>query len=79
MLQDRPQMLQDNKTRADIDDIQPLIPQEEGLAEFVYWAIGILRRQYLVILFVAALGLGSWGHLSRRRDTNLYGANKRLH
>ena len=51
-------MLQDNKTRAIIDDIQPVIPQQEGLAELVDWAIGLLRRQYLVILFVAALGVG---------------------
>ena len=59
MLQDRLQMLQDNKTRAIIDDIQPVIPQQEGLAELVDWAIGLLRRQYLVILFVAALGVGA--------------------
>ena len=50
-------MLQDYKTRAVKDDIQPALPQEEGLAEHAYLAIGILRRQYLVILFVAALGL----------------------
>ena len=53
------QMLQDNKTRAIIDDIQPVIPQQEGLAELVDWAIGFLRRQYLVISFVAALGVGA--------------------
>ena len=51
-------MLQDNKTRAIIDDIQPVIPQQEGLAELVDWALGFLRRQYLVISFVAALGVG---------------------
>ena len=35
------------------------MPQEEGLADFVNWAVGLLRRQYLVILFVAALGVGA--------------------
>ena len=29
------------------------------MAELVYWAIALLRRQYLVILFVAALGAGA--------------------
>ena len=29
------------------------------MADFVHWAVGFLRRQYLVILFVAALGLGA--------------------
>ena len=48
-------MLQDSKTREVVDEISAVAPQEEGTADFVYWAIGVLRRQYLVILFVAAL------------------------
>jgi polysaccharide biosynthesis transport protein len=52
-------MLQDNKTRAIIDDIQPVLPQQEGLPELVDSAFGLLRRQYLVILFAAALGVGA--------------------
>ena len=52
-------MLQDTKPRAIVEDAQAVIPQQEGLAEFVGWAIGLLRRQYLVILFVAALGVGA--------------------
>lgn len=59
MLQDRLQMLQDNKTRTIIDETQHLIPQQDGLAELVEWATGLLRRQYLIILFVAALGVGA--------------------
>ena len=54
-------MLQDPKTRAIIDDIQPLAPQQEGMAELVDWAIGLLRRQYLVILVVTMLGAGAGG------------------
>ena len=56
MLQNRLQMLQDDKTRPISDDVQPFMPQGGGLAEVVDWVIGLLRRQYLVILFVAALG-----------------------
>ena len=59
MLQNKLQMLQDDKTRAIADDIQPVIPQQEGLAELVDWAIGLLRRQYLVILFVATLAVAA--------------------
>ena len=52
-------MLRDNAPRAVIDDFQPVAPQlDEGLADFVDWAIGFLRRQYLVVLFVAVLGVG---------------------
>ena len=29
------------------------------MADFVNWGLGLLRRQYLVILFVAALGAGA--------------------
>jgi polysaccharide biosynthesis transport protein len=50
-------MLQKN-TRSDIDDIQPTGADQVGLAEMVNWTIGLLRRQYLVILFVTALGIG---------------------
>ena len=78
MLQDRPQMLQDNKTRAAIDDIQPVLPPEEGLADLAYWAIGILRRQYLVILFVAALGLGA-GTIYLGIATPIYTAQSNLY
>ena len=59
MLQNRIQMLQDDKTHAIADDIQAVIPQHEGLAELVDWVIGLLRRQYLVISFVAALGVAA--------------------
>jgi polysaccharide biosynthesis transport protein len=58
MLQDRFQTLQDNNSRPIGDEVQPFTHQQEGLAELVDWAVGLLRRQYLVILFVALLGLG---------------------
>ena len=37
----------------------PSYPKQEGLAELVDWVIGLLRRQYLVISFVAALGVAA--------------------
>ncbi len=59
MLQDRLQVVQDDKPHAIIDDIQPVAFQQDGLAELVYSAISLLRRQYLVILLLAVLGLGA--------------------
>ena len=59
MLHNKVQMLHDDKTRAITEDIQPVISQQEGLADLVDWAIGLLRRQYLVILFVAVLGVAA--------------------
>jgi polysaccharide biosynthesis transport protein len=59
MLQNRIQMLQDTKTHAISDDARPAMPQEGGLAELVDWTIGFLRRQYLLISFVAALGVAA--------------------
>ena len=52
-------MLQHSKTQNVIDDITPSGAQQEGLGELVHWALGFLRRQYLAILFVAALGIGA--------------------
>ena len=78
MLQDRAHMLQHNKTRTDIDDIQPLILQEEGMADFAYLAIGILRRQYLFILLVAALGLAA-GAIYLGIATPIYTAQSTLY
>jgi exopolysaccharide transport family protein len=70
-------MLQDNKTRAVIDDIQPA-PPEEGLSDFAYYAIGVLRRQYLFILFVIALALGT-GALYLATATPIYTAQSSLY
>jgi polysaccharide biosynthesis transport protein len=59
MLQDRLHMLQNSKTQTVIDDVQSIgAAQPDGLAELVDWTLGLLRRQYLVILFVSALVLG---------------------
>ena len=52
-------MLQDDKTRATTDDIQPVTTQPGGIAELVDWVLGLLRRQYLVISFIAALGVSA--------------------
>ena len=71
-------MLQDNKTRAVIDDSQSPFPQEEGLDDFVYRALGILRRQYLVILFLTALGLGA-GAIYLGIATPIYTAQANLY
>jgi polysaccharide biosynthesis transport protein len=78
MLQNKLHMLQDNKTRAVIDDIQPVAPPEEGLSDFAYYAIGILRRQYLFILFVIALALGT-GALYLATATPIYTAQSSLY
>src|SRR5262245_45377661 len=78
MLQNKLHMLQDNKTRAVIDDIQPVAPAEEGLSDFAYYAIGVLRRQYLFILFVIALALGT-GALYLTTATPIYTAQSSLY
>jgi polysaccharide biosynthesis transport protein len=57
MLQDRLQMLQHSKPQSIIDDLPP--PPEGGLAEMADWAMAFVRRQYPVILFVAALGIAA--------------------
>lgn len=57
MLYNKVHMLQENKTRSIVDDIQPALPQQDGLADLIDWAFGVLRRQYLVVLFVGALGV----------------------
>src|SRR5215475_6650483 len=71
-------MLQDNKTRVVRDEGQPVLPEEEGLADFVHHAIGILRRQYLVILFLTALGLGA-GAIYLSVATPIYTAETSLY
>ena len=71
-------MLQDNKTRAVIDELQPATSQEEGLADLVNQALGILRRQYLVILFLTALGLGA-GAIYLGIATPIYTAQSNLY
>lgn len=59
MLQEKLQMLQNTKTRTVVDEIQPVGPHQDGLAELVEWAFGLLHRQFFVVLFVAALGLAA--------------------
>jgi succinoglycan biosynthesis transport protein ExoP len=48
-------MLQFNKTHSVAEDYRRLVPQENSPAELVERLLGIVRRQYLVILFVGAL------------------------
>ena len=50
-------ILQDSPTRSICRRNSTTHCLKQGMADFVSWAVGILRRQYLVILFVAALGL----------------------
>src|SRR6202158_791542 len=53
-------MLQNDRTRALLDSIMPREPAEEGgLGGLVNFALGFLRRQYLVIIFTAALALAA--------------------
>jgi exopolysaccharide transport family protein len=51
-------MLQNDRARALLDSV---MPQAEGggLGELINFALGFLRRQYAVIIFVAALGLAA--------------------
>jgi len=58
MLQDRLQMLQSEPNTTSTDFQAFNTSGSEGLAELVHWTFGILRRQYFVIIFVAALCLG---------------------
>jgi polysaccharide biosynthesis transport protein len=59
MLQNRFQALPDDKARAISDDIQPAIAGAGGIAELLDWVLGLFRRQYLVISFIAALGVAA--------------------
>jgi polysaccharide biosynthesis transport protein len=53
-------MLQNDRTRALLDSVMPREQAEEGgLGEVVNFALGFLRRQYSVIIFVAALALAA--------------------
>ena len=65
--------LQETKTHRITDDIQPFAPEQEGTAELVDWVIGLLRRQYLVILVVAMLGAGA-GAIYLAAATSIYTA-----
>src|SRR6266404_4211595 len=53
-------MLQNNRTRALLDSVMPQEQAEEsGLGELVIFALGLLRRQYSVIIFTTALALAA--------------------
>jgi succinoglycan biosynthesis transport protein ExoP len=53
-------MLQNDRTRALLDSVLPREQAEEGgLGQVVNFALGFLRRQYSVIIFVAALALAA--------------------
>ena len=56
MLHDRVHAVQDGRPIA--DDVQTLPVQQQSLADLIHLATGIVRRQWLVILFGALLGLG---------------------
>jgi polysaccharide biosynthesis transport protein len=50
-------MLQNDRTRGLLDGVMPLETEEGGVGEIVNLALGLLRRQYLVIIFTTALAL----------------------
>src|SRR5437016_5792320 len=53
-------ILQNNRTRALLDSV--MVPEqsgESGFGELVTFVLGFLRRQYLVIIFAAALALAA--------------------
>jgi succinoglycan biosynthesis transport protein ExoP len=50
-------MLHDDRSRTPLDSIVPhLQPEQGGIGDLINFALGFLRRQYVVIIFVAALG-----------------------
>ena len=71
--------LQDTKTHRIIDDIQPLAPQQEGMAELIDWAIGVPTSTIFGHFSCHNAGRGSGRNLSRRGYTYLYSSDKRLH
>jgi exopolysaccharide transport family protein len=53
-------MLQNDRTRALLDSVMPREQAEEGgVGQLVNFVLGFLRRQYSVIIFVAALALAA--------------------
>lgn len=50
-------MLQNDRTRALLDAVVPREQAEGGLGQLVDFALGFLRRQYLTVIFTAALAL----------------------
>ncbi len=53
-------MLQNDRTRALLDSVMPREQADEGgLGQIVDFALGFLRRQYVVIIFTAALAFAS--------------------
>jgi succinoglycan biosynthesis transport protein ExoP len=71
-------MLQDHKAPAFINDAGlGTAEQSGGFGELVDFAIGFLRRQYLIIFFVVALGLGA-GFIYLRVTPPVYTAHASL-
>jgi exopolysaccharide transport family protein len=52
-------MLQGDRSRGLISDLAQDQNEQSGLAELVNFAFGLLRRQYVLILFVTALGVAT--------------------
>jgi exopolysaccharide transport family protein len=53
-------MLQNDRTRALLDSVMPREQAEEGgIGQLVDFALGFLRRQYAVIIFIAALAFAT--------------------
>ena len=58
MFQNKLHMLQNSIPPITPDERQYVVGEQQGLDQLVEWGIGFLRRQYWVVLFVAALGIG---------------------
>ena len=58
MFQNKLHMLQNSIPPITPDERQYVVGEQQGLDQLIEWGIGFLRRQYWVILFVAALGIG---------------------
>ena len=52
-------MLQDNKSNTISNDLQPVGAEQLGVVEVILWAVGLIRRQYPVVIFVASLVIGA--------------------
>jgi len=71
-------MLHDNKAQAFLNDARPGIAEPaDGPGEIVDFAISFLRRQYPIILFIVALGLGT-GFIYLRVTPPVYTAHASL-
>ena len=65
-------MLQRSNAELIVNSAEPASSEQGGLRELVDFAFGLLRRQYLVILFLTLLAAGGRCNLSSRHPSDLH-------